>query len=174
MRKVLIFILAGVLFTAACATLPAGEQRNPVAPTEAATPSEAQTGKPGSNQAEGIVIEFRRSGGFAGVEETWTVYSDGRVTATGMGNSNSQIESMQVPPEAVGDLLGEIEGLGFFELTGNYMPLDTCCDRFTYEVVVYNGDKVHRVSTIDAAPDVPPTLWQVIDAISQFVEQSRG
>lgn len=165
-------LVLGMTLIAGCTTLPAGEQGSTVLPLEPTKTGVTQPEKPGSSQTSGIVIEFRRSGGFAGVDEAWTIYSNGRITSSNQGNTNDYAE--QVPPEKVEALLGEIEALGFFEMTGNYIPLDTCCDRFTYEVIVHAGEKSHRVSTIDAAPEAPPELWQVIEAIRTFMEQGSN
>jgi hypothetical protein len=173
MRKVLMITLLGSLLLAACATLPAQEQ----SPTEApvvVSPAPAETQVPPAagktpvdvgkgSLPEGVVIEFRRSGGIAGVNEDWFVYSDGRITQGG--------NEWQVTPEQVQELLAKIETLGFFEMKGSYTELNTCCDRFTYELTVRSGDKVNRVSTIDAAPGAPAELWQVIDGISNLVKQ---
>jgi hypothetical protein len=113
------------------------------------------------------VIIYQRSGGFAGVHERWTVYPDGRiVTADG--------REWQVTPEQVEQLLTEIEAMSFFEMEGRYMPLNTCCDRFTYEVTVRSGDKVNTVTTIDAAPDAPPELWGIIEEITRLVSELQA
>jgi hypothetical protein len=158
------------LLLAACATLPAQEQGGQP-PTEAPRSTDTQVPAPAAKTPaddsktslpENVVIEFRISGGIAGVNEDWLIYSDGHIT---QGD-----KEWQVSPEAVEQLLAKIETLGFFEMTGNYMELNTCCDRFTYEVTVRNGDKVNSVTTIDAAPGVPPELWQVIDAINSLVK----
>jgi len=110
---------------------------------------------------EAAVI-FQRSGGFAGLSEGWAIYPDGRVTA-------SDGREWQASPERVERLLADIEALGFFEMRDRYMPLNTCCDRFTYEVTIRRGDKLNQVTTLDAAPDTPPELWQILDTVSSFV-----
>jgi hypothetical protein len=133
--------------------LPTAEPPMPVEPED--------TGKGRAAMGDAVII-YRRSGGFAGVHEQWTVCPDGQiVTADG--------REWQVTPEQVEQLLAEIEALGFFEMNNRYMPLDTCCDRFTYEITVRRGDTVKTITTIDAAPDTPPELWRVIDEISRLV-----
>ncbi len=116
---------------------------------------------------EGAVIIYQRSGGIAGTFEQWTIYLDGRITA-----DDGRI--WQVAPEEVQQLLGDIEALGFFEMSDRYVPLDACCDRFTYEVTVLRGSKVKRVTTIDAAPNTPTKLWRVIEEISGLVSDLEG
>lgn len=135
----------------------------PLSPmAESPTPIEPEDTDKGRAVMGDAVIIYQRSGGFAGVHEQWTVYPDGRIVAT-------DGREWQVTPEQVEQLLAEIEALGFFEMNSRYMPLNTCCDRFTYEITVHHGDRVNTVTTIDAAPDAPPELWHVIDEISHWV-----
>lgn len=146
---------------------PLPPEATPVPPrAEPSTPVESEgTGK-GRVAIGDAVIIYQRSGGFAGVHEQWTVYPDGRITA-------NDGREWQVAPERVKQLLADIEALGFFEMTGRYMPLNTCCDRFTYEITVRSGDRVHTATTIDAAPNTPAELWRVIDEISRLVTDSE-
>lgn len=126
-----------------------------------AEPSLEDTGKEQTAIGDAVII-YQRSGGFAGIHEQWTIYPDGRIMA-GDGRE------WRVTPEQVERLLTEIEALGFFEMEGRYMPLNTCCDRFTYEITVRHGDTVNTVTTIDAALDAPPELWCVINVINDLV-----
>jgi hypothetical protein len=115
---------------------------------------------------EAIVI-YRRSGGFAGVSEQWTIYPDGRITA-------SDGRTGQVTVQQVEQLLSDIEALGFFELDSRYMPANTCCDRFTYEITARRGDRMHTVTTMDGTPNTPAELQQVITEISRLLAESQG
>ena len=177
--------IALLLLLTACQSLPAEETLSPTReepypiPKEGdrpTTPLSTKTGSrdpypgPGTGKAglpEGATIVFQRSGGFAGVDEEWVIYSDGRITSAEGG-------AWQVAPERVEALVKQIDEAGFFELDGNYLPLDTCCDRFTYQVSVSMEDKSNSVTTIDAAPGVPPELWQVIDAINTLLTGQEG
>jgi len=111
---------------------------------------------------EGAVLVYKRSGGLAGLEEAFTIYEDGRLT------SNNERE-WQADAQEVEELLEEIEELGFFEMDGTYIPKDQCCDRFSYELSVLDGEEVFTVRTIDAAPGAPNELWFVLDKVQQFV-----
>lgn len=152
--------------TAAPTTNPA--QATPDSPPAGTTPlPPALTGSKDADKGEAVmgdaVIVYQRSGGFAGVQEQWAIYPDGQIVA-------SDGRQWQVPSEQVEQLLAEIETLGFFEMDGSYMPLDTCCDRFTYVIMVrHHDDTVKTVTTIDASPDTPPELWRVIDEMSSLV-----
>ncbi|MBN1580367.1 MAG: hypothetical protein JXA89_06665 [Anaerolineae bacterium] len=108
------------------------------------------------------VLVYQRSGGFAGLSEQWEVFADGRIVT-------DDGRQAQVPVEKVTALLQMVEELGFFTMTGNYMPRDTCCDRFTYVLTIRNGDQKNTVQTIDAAPNTPNALWDILDAVNQFI-----
>ena len=115
---------------------------------------------------DGAVVLYRREGGFAVTVEQWTVFPDGRIV--GIDGSEGQ-----VTPQAVTELLAAIEAAGFFKMKASYMPLDTCCDRFTYWLTVRHGDGVQSVVTLDATPDVPPSLWDALDAVQKTVDAAR-
>ncbi len=155
------------------ATAPISSLPAPAVPKITVTPSpgtpvsprtEAVSPIPGKlTEADGeAAIVYRRSGGFAGVSEQWTIYPDGRITA-------SDGRAWQVKPEQVEQLVDDIQTLGFFEMKGRYVPLNTCCDRFTYEITVRTGGRVHTVVTIDAAPDAPVALWQALEKVSNLL-----
>jgi hypothetical protein len=138
------------------------------AQTPIIAPPEAEGQAPGKlPQAIGeAVIIYQRSGGFVGVSEQWTIYSDGRIT-TGDGRE------WQVTPQQVEQVLHNVEALGFFEMSGRYMSRTVCCDRFTYEITVRHGSEVKRITTVDAAPNTPANLWRIIEEISGLVSDLR-
>jgi hypothetical protein len=149
---------------------PTREQTDTAQTSPIATPSPARSANEETRRetdkanvpADNVAVIFHRSGGFAGMDEQWTIYRDGRIT------TNNGREA-QITPEQVEQLLMDIETLGFFEMSDRYMPLNTCCDRFTYVITVRSDGKVNTVTTIDAASNVPQTLWQIIDAIGQLI-----
>lgn len=108
------------------------------------------------------VITYQRSGGFAGVMEEYTIQSDGAVTT-------KDGQTFQVEPAQVEQLVQEIEDLGFFNLTGDYLPDDTCCDRFEYTLTMTKDDQSNTVMTVDAAEEAPAELFQIIDKVNAFI-----
>jgi hypothetical protein len=109
-----------------------------------------------------VVLIYQRSGGFAGTSEGWKVFANGRIVA----DDGSET---RVSTEKVADLLRTVEELAFFEMTGNYMPEDICCDRFTYVLTIRSGDKENTVTTIDAAPNTPEAFWDILDVVDHFI-----
>ncbi|MFQ5812710.1 MAG: hypothetical protein ACE5I2_05910 [Anaerolineae bacterium] len=142
---------------------------SPPLETPVISPPEAEGQAPDklAEAMEGAVIVYQRSGGIAGTFEQWIIYPDGRITT-------DDGREWQVAPEQVRQLLGDIEALGFFEMSDRYMPLNVCCDRFTYEITVRRGSEVKRVTTVDAAPNTPAKLWRIIEEISGLVSDLEG
>jgi hypothetical protein len=183
MRKVLIL----VVLLAGCAVPPANPVRQgtatpvqvedrPLAKTAAAaTPAPSETAQPEKEgePAERPLIVYHRSGGIAGSEEEWKIYASGRVSHADLAKHDNPIQEWQVEPEQVAELLHKIETLGFFDLEDDYMPLDTCCDRFTHEVTVRRGGNVKSLRVLDATPEVPVVAWDTIDAIQGFLEEGK-
>ena len=105
----------------------------------------------------GLTGSIHRSGGFAGLDETWTLEADG--TVFGPDGATGQMGAA-----AMADLDDAVEAAGFFDLDPEYLPADPCCDRFTYVVTLSDGVRTHSVTTMDgvAAPEALFTLIQVL------------
>jgi hypothetical protein len=159
------FLLVAILLTA-CATLPA--EAPPVGETPSPQPSSAP---PKSELPTEAVIVYSRNGGIAGLDEVWTIYPDGSVSHAVHPQGEGPEKQYQVPADEAANLLAQLQALGFFELTGSYMPLDTCCDRITYGIEARSGEQTNRVVTLDGAPQTPPELWQAIDLLNAFIAQ---
>jgi hypothetical protein len=95
------------------------------------------------------------TGGIAGLDETWTLAADG--TVTGPNGESGTISDADLAA-----LRAAIEAADFFALDPSYLPADTCCDRFTYEVTLSEGSRTNTVTTIDAA-EAPQALFTLID-----------
>ena len=126
-------------------------------PRQAATPaspSPMASTDPAAANTPALVL--RRSGGFAGVLQEWQVFSDGRVL---IREGQQQEASLQVPAQAVAELLTWLDGSGFFSAqipTPN--PDETCCDRFLYELTAsYNG-QTNSVVVLDTPENLPGDL----------------
>jgi hypothetical protein len=115
----------------------------------------------------GAVIVYRQSGGFAGLDEEWTIYADGRVIA----RDGSEWQSS---PEQVSDLLYTIKSLGFFKLDAVPVSIVPCCDRFYYELSVVSGDLANSAATYDGAPTSPPGLSSSMQAVTNFLDRVTG
>jgi hypothetical protein len=121
-------------------------------------PEQTPTPAPTATFTSNTAVIFKRSGGFAGLNEQWTIFTDGRIET----NSPTQ---PQLSAEAVEQLLNSLESSGFFELDNTYLPDDTCCDRFFYEITAVQNSTFHTVTTLDATPDMPEALQQALRLI---------
>ncbi len=138
-------------------TLPFPPQETPV-PQDGTAPQEE---KP-IDMPSGAVIVFKRSGGLAGVDETWVIYPDGRIVG-------ADGTAFQAPAEAVDDLLTNLEELNLKNLAGDYTPLNPCCDRFFYELSIDIKGLKLLIKTADGASGVPEAVWQALDLVSEFI-----
>lgn len=116
----------------------------------------------GSDKLGGAAVVYERSGGFAGISETWNIYPDGRIVSP-------QGHEYTVPPERVSSLLSEIESLGFFEMSDTSGRFSACRDCFTYRITVNNDGQVRAVTAVDAATDTPAEFWQILERIRDLV-----
>lgn len=138
------------------------------APTETITPTdvppgiETRTPSEPSSLSDTVII-YNRSGGFAGLQQEWTIYADGRIVLP--DGSQKQIDPTQV--QAVFDTIATAN---FQSLKASYVPKDTCCDRFTHVITVQTGSEAHTVTTIDQAPDEPAALTAVLQTINELVQ----
>jgi hypothetical protein len=110
----------------------------------------------------GLLIAYHLNGGLAGLDETWMIFADGRIT-------NSDQLAGQVEPEAAAGLAAAIQALGFFDLQSSYLPANTCCDRFGYEITLIVDGRAHQVSALEAEPGVPEAFWQAVKLIKDFL-----
>ncbi|SBT49324.1 protealysin inhibitor emfourin [Micromonospora auratinigra] len=97
-------------------------------------------------------VTVKRTGGFAGVTESYTV-STGTVHAY------------------TTDLMTMVNGREFRTLAPAYLPTNTGADRFFYTVSVsYTNGYTKTVTTIDGAT-APAVLWQVVDTTVQITTE---
>jgi hypothetical protein len=166
-----LYLLLAVLLIS-CATPPAQAPTATEMPAVIETPPPPQaTGIPDSELPAEAVILYSRRGGIAGRDEVWAIYPDGSVAHPVNPGGEAPEMSYQVDPAQVSRLLDRLDELGFFEMRGEYLPQDTCCDRITYKIEARSGRQVNRVITLDAAPGAPAELWQAIEALNAFIGQ---
>ncbi len=137
------------------------------APIEGEGAEETPTPAPTATFAPNTAVIFNRSGGIAGLDETWTVFLDGTVET----NSTTQ---PQLSAEDVEQLLNSLESTGFFELEDRYMPEDTCCDHIFYQVTAVSGSQRHTVATLETTPDMPEALQQTLRLIQAALFESSN
>jgi hypothetical protein len=120
----------------------------------AITPSYDSTSFPNE-----VVIVLHQEGGFAGLDQTWTVYQDGRI------EMNGEL-SGQLSAQELAFLLNSIDQSGFFEFdhpeSGPF-----CCDFFTFTITATVGDRSNSISVSDGNPDLPANINEIISVLLQ-------
>jgi len=114
------------------------------------------------------VIVYSKSGGFAGLEQEWHIYADGRIEDA-EGELVGQVEPAEVT--AVVMLADEVD---FYELDDQYLDKNmTCCDLITYTLTVTDGEQSHTVVTRDMSPH-PPELDEMLRAVEELIHASKN
>lgn len=112
------------------------------------------------------LIVFRRSGGLMGVSESWVIYEDGRVVY--QEEIKGESAAGEIDTQEVAQLLALIEETGFFSFSDSYMPQNICCDRFSYEITLFQDGQSKRVTTMDGA-EAPEGLWTIIGELNKLL-----
>jgi hypothetical protein len=116
--------------------------------------------------ASGLFIRYHRSGGIAGVDETWLFYADGRVEYSGRGQGHA----VRLSANQINALMAAARSPEVAALNESYVPANSCCDRFLYEITLVVDGQTKTVRTLDAAPDQPPALTNLLDAIDMALK----
>jgi len=165
-------ICIAALLSAACSqiaqpgTAPtAGTTQVPTATAQATNPSETlPTVAAGAND---IVITYRKTGGIAGIDETMTVYADGKLTLTSRGSAVKQAQATPAEIDQLRQVLGSDD---FARLEATYQAVGA--DLFTYMLIVPSGPTPRTITTMDGAQN-PPVLDQAIAALEQLRAKFR-
>ena len=136
-------------------------------PSPTATRGPAPTASPLDSQAvsQEISITYHRSGGFAGTDDTWIISADGTVSHQGPTPGAPE----QLTAAQMAELAAAIRAANFMSLEDSYVPTDSCCDRYVYEITVTIGEHSKTVRTIDASPTAPAELTQLVDTLNRLV-----
>ncbi|MCS6845944.1 MAG: hypothetical protein NZ528_16745 [Caldilineales bacterium] len=126
---------------------------------ERAQPSPSATAVTPGDIGSLVVLEFRRTGGFAGLNQQVLLRLDGRYSVSQGG----AVTTGQLSPEALAELIKALEAAQLDQRAGDYLPANPCCDRFEYEVVYRNPLGTYRVRTVDG--EVPAWLQPVLERL---------
>jgi hypothetical protein len=156
-----------VLLLVACGEAPPVEEA--VAPAADMPAPAAQTENiEAVIEAEGTpLIILRRSGGFAGLEDEWWLYGNGRI----INHRDNQIQ--QVEAAEVVSLHQDMLNGGFFNLAPEYLPADVGSDRFIYEITLVDGENRHTVTTMDDTDNAPDLLRDSLRRITTLLVSQR-
>ena len=114
------------------------------------------------NTSDTIII-YGRSGGFAGLQQEWTIHANGQIVLPDGSQKEIDVAQAQV-------LFDTVKTANFQSLNEAYMPKDICCDLFTYTVTVQTGNETQTITTMDEAPNVPAELTAVLQTINELIQ----
>ena len=156
MKKIFVLLLV-VLLGAACGPAFTAEDERLV--TAVAEPDI-------SHSTADIIIIYGRSGGFAGLQQEWTIHANGQIDLP--DGSQKQVDAAQVQA-----LFDTVTTANFQSLNESYMPKNTCCDLFTYTVTVQAGNERQTITMMDEAPNVPAELTAVHQTIDDLIQNAE-
>ncbi len=152
-RRYFIFGLLFVFSLVGCARSVVPSPLATVAPSPLASPETASD----------VYLVYQRSGGLAGVHNTWTIDRQGNVTQPN-SNSVTQLTNIQM-----NELITAVNAANFMSLENSYVPKDSCCDRYEHTITVTLNGQSKTVHTIDAAPTAPAGLNSLIDLLGKLL-----
>ncbi|HYC62689.1 MAG TPA: hypothetical protein VEK79_24275 [Thermoanaerobaculia bacterium] len=108
-------------------------------------------------------IAVTSSGGFAGKGAgSYTIKSDGEITVTTMAGKSCTFRATEEEMTRFRDLLANAKPDTW---AGHYVPEDSCCDRFEYEMTIDEAGRKHSVKWIDDPAPMPADLAALTNAI---------
>jgi hypothetical protein len=115
-----------------------------------------------------LTVIFKRSGGIAGVNESYTLKPDGSLdTSKGPKQADGGAT-------AAAKLASQIAATGIYAVApAKYLPANPCCDRFTYDLTLTVGGKSFNYTTMDASETAPAALTQTVGLIAQYIAAAR-
>lgn len=139
-------------------------------PDSAATPAAPADPKPAppSDLPADAALRLSRSGGIAGITETWTVYADGRVEVSRKAAAAAEPVG-QLQPAQVQALLAQLEQLGFFEMQTEYGK-NVCCDMIVTTLQARSGERQHHVTVVEGQEGIPAEALAAVQAVQALLQ----
>lgn len=111
-----------------------------------------------------VLVSYQRTGGFAGLRDQLTIYSDGYCEL-----QRKDLErEFTLQPGQLAHLKELMEEANFLGLKDRYLPTDTGADFFEYVVSYQSGTgKMHTVRAINSA--VPDALRPILKELNQII-----
>lgn len=117
-------------------------------------------------QANNIVIMVERSGGFAGVNEQWSFYADGKIAKEYLDQSKPN-EMLSVDAPRITAQLEALKTAGFFQMkaSSDIGKLSNCNDCFTYKLTATSDGITKTITIQEGATGTPDPIQNIINQL---------
>ncbi len=112
--------------------------------------------------ADPLLVSLHQSGGIAGVDETLTVYADGRVELT---DRSGQVRAGQLAAGDLEALRSLLESPELARAEDRYQAPGA--DQFVYEITLLSGAQPRTITTMDGA-DHPAVVGQLLAELARL------
>ena len=119
-------------------------------------------GAPDTREEQSVLVEFTRTGGFAGFNDALTIYQDGSAVVT----RKEFTREITLTADELSTIRLLLQDASFGSLQADYPPAASGADYFTY-TVTYEGKTVAAVDT-----GVPESLQPLIEALGTLVSEN--
>jgi len=111
-----------------------------------------------------LVIVFERSGGFAGVDEKWSIYTGGKIV-------KENGDTFSVDAAKVTALLDAAEAANFFEMKASSAigSVSNCKDCFSYKLTITSNGQTNTITTSDGATGLPDAFMEILKQIKVLI-----
>jgi hypothetical protein len=116
-----------------------------------------------------VVLIYTRSGGIAGVDETYEFYTDGHIRVTKSG----QVSELRVADDEVTALLAELEAAGVFELPAQSKLPGVGADLMHHTLTIPQQEgKPMTVSMTDGSADLPDGVRDAFKTVNDLLARA--
>jgi heat shock protein HslJ len=119
-------------------------------------------GAPDTREEKSVLVEFTRTGGFAGFNDALTIYQDGSAVVT----RKEFTREITLTADELSTIRQLLQDASFGSLQADYPPAAPGADYFTY-TVTYEGKTVTAQDT-----GVPESLQPLIEALGTLVSEN--
>lgn len=109
------------------------------------------------------LIEYHRTGGFIGLDDSLIIYRDGNVSLQRKANATE----FKLDDDTISHLETMLNDSDFTELEKEYLPSRKGGDLIEYKIT-YNGYTIRMMDTV-----IPDVLQPILELLNQIVENSH-
>ncbi len=122
---------------------------------------------PMPTNSNSVFVSYQRTGGYAGLRDQLTIYSNGRCELQRKGVERG----FTIQPSQLAHLKKLMEEASFLGLKGEYLLTNIGADFFEYVISYQAGEgKMHSVRTVSGS--VPDALQPILNELNQLISSN--